>query len=111
MTTAQLHQLLTTQFSDLTWQLGVELGPLTYMKIGGPAEIFLDIDDIGRIAEVVTFLRQHEIQFRILAGASNVIVPSEGLPGVTIRITNENYCKLEEKNTRRPAISSSLSGV
>jgi UDP-N-acetylmuramate dehydrogenase len=94
MSSPSLAALLIQQFPNLTWQEDVDLAPLTYMRIGGPAEVFVDIDDLGQVGAVVEFCRQREIKFRFLAGASNVIVPSDGLPGLTIRITNENYCML-----------------
>lgn len=84
-------QLLAAAFPAITFKPNLLLSEVTYFKLGGPAEVFADAKSSQDIQELVRFCRQNSIPFRIIGGASNVIAPDEGLPGLTIRAANETY--------------------
>jgi len=64
----------------------VPLAPLTTFEIGGPARWFVDVRDQPEIQEAILYAREHNIPFMILAGASNVLIPDEGLDALVVHI-------------------------
>lgn len=93
----QTQTLIQAQFAHLHPEFEFQLAPLTYFKIGGPAEVFLDLTTREDIIDVVRFCHKHELKLTVLSGASNVIVSSHGLKGVVIRTGNEQYHILPDK--------------
>ena len=85
-------------FPELELQFDEELAPLTYMKIGGPAEVLLKIADRKQLQELVEFATEHEIPLRILGGASNVLISDAGLKGLVIFWTGTGYQKSTHPN-------------
>lgn len=88
--------LVQTHLTHLNPEYDFPLAPLTYFKIGGPAEVFLDLSNREDIIEVVQFCNKNSIKLTVLAGASNVLISSDGLTGVVIRTANEEYQVLED---------------
>lgn len=86
-----LQTLVQSELSALSPEFDVPLAPLSYFRIGGNAEVFLKLDSRQKIIDVVKFCAAHQLPFRILAGASNVLISSAGLPGITLSISNEEY--------------------
>jgi UDP-N-acetylmuramate dehydrogenase len=95
------QHLITQAFSHLHPQLDLTLAPLTYFKIGGAAEVFLDITQKEDAVKLLDFCTQQQLKVTLLAGASNVIVADEGIPGVVIRLSNENYETLPPEGEKR----------
>lgn len=93
----QTQQLIQQQFAHLHPQNEYELAPLTYFKIGGPAEVFVDATTRDDIVSVIQFCHQQDIKLTILSGMSNVLIASEGLRGVVMRTANEQYTVLPNK--------------
>lgn len=85
------QQLIRQHLGRLKPEFDYPLAPLTYFKIGGPAEVFLDLKQRGEIIEVVQFCLQHQLKLTVLSGASNVLISSDGITGVVIRTANEEY--------------------
>lgn len=77
---------LQNQFPQIEWQERVVLAPFTYMKVGGPAEIFWKAQDRELLEAVVVWLRQTkpDVNLTLLGGASNVVVADAGIDGVVI---------------------------
>ena len=94
MTTIQ--QKITTAFPDLACKFDEPLAPYTYMKIGGPAEVLVTIKDLQTISAFIAFCREEFIPFRILGGASDVLVSDEGIQGVVIFMAIDTFESLEK---------------
>ncbi len=66
------------------------LAPLTWFRVGGPAEVFArpdDLDDLRRLLSGLRDLGVEEIgRPTILGGGSNLLVRDGGLLGVTLRL-------------------------
>jgi UDP-N-acetylmuramate dehydrogenase len=88
--------LLTTAFPELPWQLEFELAPKTYFKVGGAAEIFLELTEVNRLAEIVRFCDQHQIPLTMLGGASNVIVSDAGVKGLVLHLKNDQVTPISD---------------
>lgn len=62
------------------------LAKFTTFKIGGPAEWLVEVSDTERFVRLLTFLSGEGIDFFVLGGGSNLLLPDEGIPGVVIRV-------------------------
>ena len=61
------------------------LAPLTWFRVGGPAEALVRPADPADLAEFLSAL-SHEVPVRVLGACSNLIIRDGGLPGVTLRL-------------------------
>ncbi len=75
---------LQNHFPNLDWQSETPLGPLTYMKIGGPAEVLWRAKRSEDLKAVVAFAKQNDLPLTILGGASNVVIRDGGIRGLVI---------------------------
>lgn len=67
----------------------------TTFRIGGPAQWLALPRTEDEAVAVVTACREANVPWRVLGAGSNVLVPDEGLPGVTIKLA-ENFAAIEE---------------
>jgi UDP-N-acetylmuramate dehydrogenase len=70
-------------------RLGEPLARYTSMKIGGPADYFIDIDNDVALAEVFVALRRHQVPLWILGNGSNVLISDRGVRGAVIHLAGE----------------------
>jgi len=59
----------------------------TTFRIGGPADLFLEIGGIRSLRRVVALLNQQQVQIHLLGLGSNLLVPDAGLDGAVLRLT------------------------
>lgn len=95
MTVAQ--KLLADNFPEETFEFNKILAPMTYFKIGGPAEIYLEINSLEQLAKILDFTNQNNIKLTILGGASNVIVSDAGLSGLVVTIRASQVVDLKKQ--------------
>ncbi len=62
------------------------LARYTTMKIGGPADYFLDVDARPALAAALKVLSAHGAPFHLLGKGSNVLVSDRGVRGAVIRL-------------------------
>jgi len=62
---------------------------LTTFAIGGPLACVLDIGDAAALCHLVEVLRAQQLRYRILGAGSNVLIDSEGLSSVVVRLGKE----------------------
>lgn len=67
----------------------VSLAKFTSFKIGGPAEFLVEVDDTDKLVQLLQLVSGEGLDYFILGGGSNLLLPDEGLPGVTICIKNQ----------------------
>jgi len=58
-------------------------------KVGGPAEAIIPVHTVGDLKRLVRWLKENVISWRILGRGSNILIPDQGLPGVTILLKGE----------------------
>jgi len=58
----------------------------TTFKIGGPAEFFVEVFTRSQLEEAVVEAEKQNIKKTILGGGSNVLIPSEGIKGLVIKL-------------------------
>lgn len=96
----------------------------TTLRVGGPADFYVEPADEKDLAGVVKFCRENEIQFFILGRGSNLLVRDGGFRGVVICLSQAEFSKIEIrgekmfcgagaklKNVSVEAKRNSLSGV
>ncbi len=59
---------------------------LTTLAIGGPLEGFLELDNLEELVEIRRKLSASGLQHRILGAGSNILMSSQGLSGLTLRL-------------------------
>lgn len=68
-----------------------ELEPLsnhTTMKIGGPADLFIEPNSIDNVVKTLQLVRKHNIKWRAIGRGSNLLVSDKGIEGVVVKIGN-----------------------
>ena len=66
----------------------VLLGPLMHLRIGGPADWFLEPYAEEDVALAVRACRELDVPLRVLGGGSNVVVADAGVRGAVLQLGN-----------------------
>ena len=61
----------------------------TSFKIGGPAEVFLEINTTEELLKVTNYCKQEGVDFFVVGNGSNLLVADEGIKGVIIHLTGK----------------------
>lgn len=81
---------LQSDFADIT-RADVPLAPLTWLKVGGPAQLFVEPRSPEELQAVVRRCYDEGLPVRLLGGGSNLLVRDEGVSGVVIRLAGEPF--------------------
>lgn len=82
-----VHEL--TSIADVRLKLDEPLARYTSMKIGGPADYFIEADNTAALGGVLHALRRSQVPFCLLGNGSNVLVSDRGVRGAVIRLSGE----------------------
>ncbi len=58
----------------------------TTMKIGGPADIFIEPSSVEDIKKVMNFIKEKNLPWRAIGRGSNLLVSDSGIEGVVIKL-------------------------
>jgi UDP-N-acetylmuramate dehydrogenase len=72
------------------------LAPLTTFRIGGPAEVYVEPNDVDELAEAVATLRRSGIAWRVLGGGSNLLVADGGVRGAVVSLARLSAVRRKE---------------
>jgi len=75
--------------AGLAVKIDEPLARYTTMKIGGPADYFLDVETNQALIETLRLLDAHRIPFCLLGKGSNVLVSDLGIRGAALRLGGE----------------------
>lgn len=56
----------------------------TTLRVGGPAELFVVVEDIETLAEITMLAQSHNLPYVVLGEGSNVCVADAGIPGLVV---------------------------
>ena len=70
----------------------------TTFKVGGPAEVFIKIDNIDDLKEILEFVNKNKIPLTVIGNGSNIVVLDSGIKGITICIKLEKTEVKENKD-------------
>jgi len=78
-------------FPEHVCRRSVPLAPMTWFKLGGPAECFIEPRTEEEFATVIRRCVETETPLRVLGLGANVLVPDEGVRGVVIRLSSDTF--------------------
>jgi UDP-N-acetylmuramate dehydrogenase len=73
------------------------LAPYTHLKIGGPAEFFVQPRSPEELAAVLRYCAGRAIPTRVLGGGVNLLVRDEAVPGVVLRLSAAPFTTITVK--------------
>src|ERR1044071_1584730 len=88
MSTAGDHPPLAPELkkiSGLKVKTGEPLARYTSMKVGGPADYFVEVENEAALAELLRLLNRHQENFWLLGNGSNVLISDRGVRGAILR--------------------------
>jgi UDP-N-acetylmuramate dehydrogenase len=77
------------QIAGLRVKIDEPLARYTSMKIGGPADYFIEAQSDAALASLLRLLDRHAMTFCLLGNGSNVLISDRGVRGVVIRLAGE----------------------
>lgn len=60
----------------------------TTIKIGGPADIFIEPDSVESVKKTIDIVKKHGIKWRAIGRGSNLLVSDQGIEGAVIKLGN-----------------------
>lgn len=91
-----------TELKSLNVGLVKENEPLsshTTIKIGGPADLFIEPTSIENLEKVMELVQKYKVNWRVIGRGSNLLVSDKGIEGVVIKL-GEKLNQLEISDTR-----------
>lgn len=85
-------------FKDITL-LDEPLAKHTWLKVGGPAQYFIEPRSFDELTSVVKCCHQNEIPIHLLGGGSNLLVRDTGVSGVVLHLTHEAFAQISVEGT------------
>ena len=91
-----LEQLITeyTHIDKSKVKFDEPMSKHTSFKIGGLAQCFVKVDNIEELKEILSIVRQNNINLTVIGNGSNLLVLDGGIKGITVK---NNIKKLEIK--------------
>lgn len=93
---SDLNQL-EARFGDRL-RANVPLGLYTASRIGGPADVFLEVDSIPDLVFALKHLWEQDIPYVIIGGGSNVLVSDSGVRGLALH-NRARQIRFNERDT------------
>lgn len=78
---------LASCFGHARVRTGVTLAPYTTFKIGGPADLFVEVETADELALAVSTARDADIPWFVLGLGANILIGDRGFRGLVIRNT------------------------
>lgn len=75
--------------AGLTVKFHEPLARYTSMKIGGPADYFIEVENAVALASLLVLLRCEQMNFYLLGNGSNVLISDRGVRGAVIHLAGE----------------------
>ncbi len=75
--------------AGLKLKLAEPLARYTSMKIGGPADYFIEVENSATLAAALQLLHRFNVAVTLLGNGSNVLVGDRGVRGAVIRLAGE----------------------
>lgn len=66
--------------------IGEPMSRHTSWRIGGPAEIFCQVNNLEELSAVTDLFRLHRVPWRVLGGGTNILVADQGLAGAVVKL-------------------------
>ena len=63
----------------------------TTFKIGGPAEVFIKVENIEDLKQILDFTNKNNIKLTVMGNGSNVLVLDSGIKGIVAKIEIKKF--------------------
>lgn len=73
------------RFAHLNFQANHSLAPYTTVKIGGPAELFVKIDNKQDLIDTVLYANSNQVPVTLLGWGANSLIADAGIKGLVIK--------------------------
>ena len=77
------------RISGIEIRVSESLARYTSMKVGGPADFFIEVTNAAALPRVLKALRQYETNFILLGNGSNVLISDQGVRGAVVHLAGE----------------------
>lgn len=71
------------------------LAPYTHLRIGGPAEFFVQPRTVDELKGVLKFCKANRVPLRMLGGGFNLLVRDDPVPGAVMRLSGPAFAGTE----------------
>jgi len=75
--------------SGLKVKLAEPLARYASMKIGGPADFFIEVENGAALAQLLPLLKRHRTPICFLGNGSNVLISDRGVRGAVVRLAGD----------------------
>jgi UDP-N-acetylmuramate dehydrogenase len=87
------------QFPEIT-KANVPLAPFTHLRIGGPAEFFVEPRTVAELTAVLGLAGKNKIPLRVFGGGVNLVIRDETVPGIVMRLTAPAFTEIHVDGKR-----------
>lgn len=81
----------------------------TSFKIGGPADFFIDIQNVKELKFVLELANKNNIPLTVVGNGTNLLVSDKGIRGIVIKISISDFKVVRKKDKAEITISSGYS--
>lgn len=81
----------------------------TSFKIGGPADFFIDIQNVKELKFVLELANKNNIPLTVIGNGTNLLVSDKGIRGIVIKISISDFKVVRKKDKAEITISSGYS--
>ncbi|RMF91859.1 MAG: FAD-binding protein, partial [Planctomycetota bacterium] len=75
----------------------------TWLQLGGPAEFFAEPQTVDELVGLVQRCHETGTPIRVLGRGSNVLIRDEGVPGLVLRLSAPDFCRVSVADNRLTA--------
>jgi UDP-N-acetylmuramate dehydrogenase len=76
------------------------LGELTWLKLGGPAQYFLEPRSANELVAIIRCCHENDIPMHLLGGGSNVLIRDDGVSGAVLHLSHESFSAISVAGTQ-----------
>jgi UDP-N-acetylmuramate dehydrogenase len=87
------------QFAEFT-TANEPLAPYTHLKIGGPAEYFVQPRSVAELVAVLRHCATQKVPLRVLGAGVNLLVPDQPIAGVVLRLSTPAFTNISVDGSR-----------
>lgn len=95
----EIYNMITKKISFKQVMLNEPMKKHTSFKIGGNADVFVIVNNIKELEEVLKIAKEKKQKLTIIGNGSNILVKDKGIRGITVKINFQNIeIKKEKEN-------------
>lgn len=80
--------------NDTLFAENKDFGAITTLGVGGNAAWYAEPENLNELLMLLRGARVYELPVFVLGRGSNLLVPDEGFPGLVVRLSRPNWCRI-----------------